>query len=577
MAAGVCGVGYPLLSVFFSRCMEALMVPEERYDVMRAQVNKYAKCLAILACVQFFAYLAMQSFMGRAGEKLERRLKYTVFRHLLRLDLEVYDAGGAQGSEAMALLLLQDTATLRPFGGIAVGQIQTSIITMLVGVFVALAADWRLGLVCTACVPILIASGYLRFKVQSRFQTRSKRAYEASAMYAGEILACIKAVNSLTRENQILQRYCAEIEKQVLLSRKHTLRTAAFYAVSQVVSPFCISLGFWYASVLLIRQQIDMYQFYVSLMALITGSMSVQFIFSFAPEINLAKKSMANMARLLDCIPEMDECSREGIMITDHGGVPTYGGTHAAVKGSIEFRDVRFRYAFAPELTVLQNLQLKIPAQAFAVIMGTPANGNSSGSGSAILELLEQFYRPLSGTVYVDSWDISELNLESYRRQLGYVHAQPVMLEGVSLMDNLRDPSDEDEEEARERVWAACKMARVHEFVMGLPQGYETAGGVVYTASQRARLALARALVPDPRILLIDNLAPLFDGKSSVDAAVREAVVGAAKGRTTVAVSNDRGLAELADVVVVVEEGRVVEVGAPGELATKKGSRFAQM
>lgn len=555
------------------------MVPEERYAEMRHQVNRYATFLVALACVQFFAHLTMHSFMGRTGEKLERKIKYTIFRHLLRMDIEFYDSGD-EGSEAVASMLLEEASTLRSVGGSAVGQIQTSLVTMLVGVVVALAADWRLGLVCAACMPILTASGFLQFKAQSRFQNRTKKAYEASAMYAGEIVTCMKAVNSLTREKDILQRYYDEVESQVQISRRHTFRTAAFYAVAQVISPLCTSLVFWYASVLLLQQEIDMYQFYVSLMAVITGARAVQSIFSFAPEINLAKECTANLARLLDRIPEIDECSHEGIVITDHCGQQTYGGTLSQVQGAIELRDVSFRYPFEPEMSVLRKVTLKVAVGEFAAIV-SPEN---SGERSAVIELLERFYNPSGGTICMDNWNINELNLESYRYQIGYVNTKDSMLEDVTIMENMTlglsdsELANNTRQESVEAVVAACRKVQIHDFIASLPNGYDTSSGILFSPSQRVRLSLARAIVHDPKVLLIDIPTWSENQASNLETRlVKAAIESAAYGRTTLMVTNDMALTENTDQIFVMEKGKIVESGPRHSLLLQRGAIYSQM
>lgn len=578
-AAAFCGIGYPILSVCFSRCMEALMVPEEQFDVMRSQVNRYAFYLLLLAIGEFFAYLVMYAFMGRAGEKLERKIKYTIFRHLLRLDLEFYDSG-EEGSEAVALMLLNDTSSLKDFGGSAVGQILASTITMLVGVFVAISADWRLGLVCASCMPVLITSGFLLFKVQSRFQKRTKKAYEASAIFAGETISCIKAVNSLTREKHIIKRYFDEVEEQIQRSRKDTVRTAAFYALAQMVSPLCISLGFWYGSVLLLQQEIDIYQFYVSFMAIVTGSQAVQSIFSYAPAINEAKKCTSNIVRLLDKLPELDECSVAGTHITrNSSNNPSYGGTLVPVLGTIELRDVYFRYAFEPELTVLSGVSFKVNSGEFAVIVSPQSNSESS----TLLELLERFYKPLSGEILMDGWKIAELNLENYRYQLGYVHPKAVLLEEISIMDNMLIGLSDGEyykmtmEMKFEMVFEACKKAHIHEFILNLPDGYDTVKGIVYSESQRIRLALARAIVRNPRVLLIDMLSNDQSTIASSKEVIMAAINSVAKGRTTIMVTSDVGLTESADQVMVMDKGRIIEQGVRHMLLMKQGKYSLMM
>lgn len=575
IAVLICGVGYPTVSVFFSRCMEALMVRDEEFSGVRHKIQAYSGYIVLVAAVQFTSYFTLFYFMGRAGDKLVRKIRYTIFRHVLRMDIEFFDSD-ASGSESVTLMLLDEASRLRSIAGQAFAIIQDSAVALFVSIFVVLAADWRLGLVSTGLVPILVISSFLKYKAHKRFQNKAKYAYSSSANLASEMVTSIREVTALGRESEVMEQYNREVDRQSHRHHSWNIMSSILYAFSQGTTPLCVGLQVWYGSKLLIDGTIAIYQFFIAFITLVIAAQAVQTIFSFGPEMALAKDATASISRLLATIPEMDECSTEGIMITDTGepGTRTYGVSDDVVLGEIEFRKVKFRYSFQPEHSVLQDVSFKIKSGEFTCIVGPEASCDKG----AILELIEMFYKPLVGEILMDKNNISQLNLASYRRVVGYINAKATFLEGLSVRENIMlgwvDDLGYDVDE--NILIKACKIAHIHDFIMSLPEGYNTSGGIVYMASQKIRIALARAILRDPNVLLIDDVLTQYGETITEDqiTTVKNAIESAARGRTTIFVTTRMPMVTNADRIILMDKGRIIEQGLRTELMSKKGKLY---
>ncbi|KAH6723208.1 ABC transporter type 1, transmembrane domain-containing protein [Leptodontidium sp. MPI-SDFR-AT-0119] len=256
----------------------------------------------------------------------------------------------------------------------------------------SLAFGWKLALVCLSTVPIVLGCGFLRVWMLARFQTRAKKAYEKSASYACEAISVIRTVASLTREHDVLEHYHKQLEAQASQSLISVLRSSTLYAASQSFLLLCNALGFWYGSKLIASREYDLFVFILVFTAVIFGSQSSGVIFSSAPDMAKAKHAAEEMKTLFDGQPSVDTWSKAGQVPHE-------------IQGSIEFCDVYFRYPTCPEVPVLRGLNLSVqPGQHVALV-------GASGCGkSATIALLERFYDPLAGGIYVDGQEISSLS-----------------------------------------------------------------------------------------------------------------------------------------------------------------------
>jgi ATP-binding cassette subfamily B protein len=231
------------------------------------------------------------------------------------------------------------------------------------------------------------------------------------------------------------------------------------------------------------------------------------------------------------------------------------------VKGAVEFRDVHFRYSEA--VPVIDTVSFHIPAGSLCVIVGPSGAGKST-----LADLLLRFHDPQSGTITIDGQDLRQLRLEDLRRNIAVVEQVPYFFR-ASLRENIAyGRPDASFEEIRSCAIAAA----VDDFIQSLPHAYETLlgeRGLTLSVGERQRIALARALLSDPPILIMDEPTSALDPMS--ETAIISDFSRVLRGRTAILITHRMTLVELADVVVVIDGGKVVETGAPFELLAKDG------
>ena len=280
----------------------------------------------------------------------------------------------------------------------------------------------------------------------ARFQSRAGKAYQDSASLACEAVSAIATVASLTREQDVWEAYQAALEAQIKKSLQSILQTSLLYAASQSLGLFCMALGFWYGGSLIMAREYSMFQFFVCFASVIFSAQSAGALFSFAPDMAKSRQAAQQLKEIWSRKPEIDSLS-------DAGGKVEH------LKGTIEFRDVHFSYPTRTEWPVLQGLSMEVEPGQFIALVGPSGCGKST-----ILGLIERFYDPNSGGIFVDGKNISSLNIREYRSHLAIVTQDPVLYSGTIKENILLGISDEYIEE--ESVMEACKKANIYNFIV---------------------------------------------------------------------------------------------------------------
>jgi len=282
-----------------------------------------------------------------------------------------------------------------------------------------------------------------------RFQQRAQKDYEASAGYACEAISAIRTVASLTREQDVLKQYSAQIAQQHAKSIPSILSSSVLYASSQAISFLVNALGFWYGGRLIANREYSLFQFIVCFTAIVFGAQTAGTIFSFAPDMGKARHAAAELKMLFDRKPPIDTWSEDGQEVDK-------------VDGEIEFKDVHFRYPTRPEQRVLRGLSLTVKPGQYVALVGASGCGKST-----VISLLERFYDPLTGSVCIDGHDITSLNLRQYRSFLALVSQEPTLYQGT-IRDNVLLGTDRNDI-SDEKIEQACRDANIYEFIMSLP------------------------------------------------------------------------------------------------------------
>ncbi|KAF2707913.1 leptomycin B resistance protein pmd1 [Pleomassaria siparia CBS 279.74] len=498
-------------------------------------------CVWILYFLQGFT-------LAKASALLVARIRERAFSAILRQDIEFFD-GEKVTSGALATFLSTEANRLAGISGSTLGAILTAMSAVISAIIIGICFGWKLALVCTATMPVVLACGYLRFHALVRMEKRTKQNTEA-ASFACEAANSIRTVASLSLESHLLEEYHERLTKQAVGNLRFSQMSAILYALSQGLALFIFALVFWYGGNLLLKQEYTVLQFFIVYSATINGAQSAGAIFSFAPDMGEARAAAKVLKSFLNRVPKIDHWSEEGKKID-------------RLEGRIDIQGVRFTYPGRPDHKVLRGSNITAEPGQFVALVG------ASGSGkSTVMALLERFYDPTAGAVLVDGVELKDYNLQSYRSQVAIVSQETTLYTGTIRDNVLADEEDVGDE----AIVQACKDANIYEFIMSLPEGFNTlvgAKGALLSGGQRQRIAIARALLRDPKILLLDEATSSLDSTS--ERIVQKALDVAAKGRTTIAIAHRLSTIQHADVIYVFDQGKVVEKGKHDDLMAQRG------
>ena len=444
----IAGGGNPTQSVFFAEEIVALSQPPAKYSKLRHDADFWSLMYLMLALTQILSFSVQGIAFAYCSERLVHRARDSAFRNMLRQDIAFFDKE-ENTAGALTSFLSTETTHLAGMSGVTLGTILVVCTTLIAAIALSCAMNYKLALVCTSTIPILLVCGFVRFWMLARFQDRAKRAYEASASFACEATAAIRTVASLTREEDVWEHYHQNLVEQERKSLKSILRSSTLYASSQSFMFLCTALGFWYGGRLLSKGEISELHFFICFSAIIFGAQSAGTIFSFAPDMGKAKQAAKELKTLFDRVPEIDSWSPDGERFHD-------------MEGTIEFRDVHFRYPTRPEQPVLRGLNLTVKPGQYVALVGASGCGKST-----TIALMERFYDPLSGGVFVDGKDISSLNINDYRGFLALVSQEPTLYQGTVRENVLLGADREDVPE--DAIVQACKDANIYDFIISLP------------------------------------------------------------------------------------------------------------
>ncbi|KAJ7016642.1 P-loop containing nucleoside triphosphate hydrolase protein [Mycena alexandri] len=512
----------------------------------------------IIAILSTF-FIGWQNYLfASSAARLTKKLRSLTFRAILRQDIEFFDKD-ENSAGGLTSTLSDNPQKVNGLAGVTLGALVQSCATLVAGAVIALAIVWKIALVGIACTPFLVSAGYIRLRVVVLKDQKNKAAHESSAQLACEAAASIRTVASLTRENDCCDLYSKSLEEPLRQSNRTAIWSNLLYALSQSMIFFVIALVFWFGAGLVSKREISTFQFFVGLMCSTFSAIQAGNVFSFVPDMSSAKGAASDIITLLDAVPEIDAESTAGKKIDSK-----------AAQGHIRMEGIHFRYPTRPGVRVLRDLSIQVEPGTYIALVG------ASGSGkSTVIQLIERFYDPLAGDIFLDGELITELNLQEYRKQIALVSQEPTLYAGTVRFNVLLGAIKPAEEVTQEEIEDACRNANILEFIESLPDGFDTevgGKGSQLSGGQKQRIAIARALLRNPKVLLLDEATSALDSNS--EKVVQAALDQAAKGRTTIAIAHRLSTIQNADRIYFIKEGRVSESGTHDQLLSRRGDYY---
>ncbi len=471
-------------------------------------------------------------------------LRFATWRHLHRLSLAYHN------QTQVGKIMSRVTADIELIQSLIQGQLVTFIsdlVTIIAVLGMLFSLQWKLAAIILGLVPFYVISYLFFLKNIREISNEQRRLWDEMLGKLAEKIAGIGVVKSFVKEKYETQNFMTTVREKFAVDMKQVHLNRRLGLVSGIISALGTGVVYAYGGAMVQQGQ-------MTTGVLVAITFYIGYIFNpavrvvdFNNSLQWAVSAMDRVFQTLDTKPEIEDRP-------DAPALPP-------ITSGVQFDNVSFAYIEGTD--AVKNISFRVTAGEIIGLVGPTGAGKTT-----LMNLLMRFYDPQHGRVLIDGMDIRDVRLESIRRQVSMV-AQENLLFSVSIMENVkygkRDALDEE-------AITACKIADLHDFIIGLPDGYETMigeDGIKLSGGQKQRLALARALITNPSILILDDVTSALDGET--EARVQESLKKAMQGRTTFIISHRLSSVVEANRIFVVDHGQIVDIGTHHELAQRGG------
>uniref|UniRef100_A0A6N2LBD6 Uncharacterized protein n=1 Tax=Salix viminalis TaxID=40686 RepID=A0A6N2LBD6_SALVM len=551
------GFSSPLIFFVSSKLMNNLAGSEPSDtapDVFSDNINKNALALCYLACGQWLVCFTEGYCWTRTGERQATRMRTRYLQAVLRQEVGYFDLHVSSTAEIITGVS-NDSFVIQDVLSEKMPNFLMNVSTFIGCYIMAFVLLWRLAIVMFPFILLLVIPGVVYGKILIGISRKMKQEYSKAETIAEQAISSARTIYAFVGETKAIAAYSAALQLPLKLGLKQGMAKGLAVGSNAVI--FAVwSFMSYYGSRLVMYHGSRGGNVFNAGACVMVGGLSFGAGLSnmkyFADACSAGERIMEVIRR----VPKIDLDNMEGEILDNF-------------RGEVEFRQVKFAYPSRPESIIFEDFCLQIPAGKSVALVG----GSGSGKSTAIA-LLQRFYDPFGGEILLDGIPIDKLQLKWLRSQIGLVSQEPALF-ATTIMENVLFGK---ETATMDEVVQAAKTSNAHNFISQFPQGYSTQvgeRGVQLSGGQKQRIAIARAVIKSPRILLLDEATSALDTESERN--VQGALDRAAVGRTTIIISHRLSTIRNVDVIAVVQDGQVMEIGSHDELIENEFGMYASL
>ncbi|TXG54266.1 hypothetical protein EZV62_019522 [Acer yangbiense] len=553
---GAClhGASVPIFFIYFGKLINIIGLAYLFPKTAAPQVAKYSLDFVYLSvAILFSSWLEVACWM-HTGERQAAKMRMAYLRSMLNQDISLFDTEASTGEVIAAItsdiIVVQDALSEK------VGNFMHYISRFISGFIIGFARVWQISLVTLSIVPLIALAGGIYAYVATGLIARVRKSYVKAGEIAQEVIGNVRTVQAFSGEERAVRSYKEALANTYKYGRKAGLAKGLGLGSLHCILFLSWSLLVWFTSIIVHKQIANGGDSFTTMLNVVIAGLSLG---QAAPDISAFIRAKAAAYPIFEMI-ERNTISKAS---------SKSGKKLDKLYGHIEFKDVCFSYPSRPDVAIFNKLRLDIPAGKIVALVG------GSGSGkSTVISLMERFYEPLSGEILLDGNNIRELDLKWLRQQIGLVNQEPALF-ATTIRENILYGKDD---ATIEEITRAAKLSEAVSFINNLPDRFETQvgeRGIQLSGGQKQRIAISRAIVKNPSILLLDEATSALDAES--EKSVQEALDRVMVGRTTVVVAHRLSTIRNADVIAVVQGGKIVETGSHEELISNPNSAYAAL
>lgn len=543
LAAGICTIiaaGGTAYLPFVIKDMVDQVLSEKNTTML----NWIVLSIVVVFVIRGIAYYGQSYLMNYVGQRVIIDIRKAVFEKLQRLSMGFYDK---HKTGTIMSYVTNDVSALQSAMVDNVVEMITETVILVASIVMMIYLDWKLFLVTFATFPVVL---FFIDSFGKRIRKSGSRIQEAAADITSvlqEVASSPRVIKSFVREGYEVDRFDKENMNNFRANMKYAQLSSTLTPTIEFVAAIGVSIILWYGGNSVINGSITA----GSLVAFLTYAVNISNpIKRLSRVIGNIQRALAAAQRVFDVLDLPEDIKNA----PDAKLLPK-------VKGDVRFNDVSFAYNENEEVLSHVSFEVK-PGEMIAFV------GPSGAGKSTVASLLPRFYDATNGSITIDGQDIRKVTLDSLREQVGIVPQETVLFNG-SVYDNILYGRLD---ATREEVEAAAKAANAHDFIMQLPNGYETMlgdRGMNISGGQRQRISIARAILKNPQILILDEATSALDTES--ERVVQEALDRLMVGRTSFVIAHRLSTIKNADKIMVLEKGQLIEQGNHDELMAMDG------